>query len=190
MARYTVSVGGAEYRVEVNQTGLLVNDEPVTFEFASLNGNGLHLFRRESRSTEMYFQITDHADYEVVVNGHRIVARVDCADTEPWTRQRLRGPKDAAFADTGGDVRAPMPGLIVEVCVDLGQEVEEGQTLLTQESMKMQMQLRAPCAGRVIAMHVSAGDQVGKDAPLVRVACDDASALSAGTSRYASPVRR
>jgi len=62
-----------------------------------------------------------------------------------------------------------MPGLVVDVLVKVGQIVKEGQALLVQESMKMQMQLRAPCAGRVMDVSIKVGDQVGKGAPLVRV---------------------
>ncbi len=164
--QYAVSVGGTEYKVVVGEAGLFVDDQPVAFELASLNGNGLHLFRQGQRSTEMYFKTTDHADYEVLVNGHRLVARVDPA------HRRSRLPRDAG---RDGEVRAPMPGLIVDVLVEVGQHIEAGQTLLIQESMKMQMQLRSPCAGRVAEVRVVGGEQVGKDAPLVHISSSDGS---------------
>jgi len=44
MTHYAVSVGDREYKVEVQDSGLLVNSEPVAFELTSLNDNGLHLF--------------------------------------------------------------------------------------------------------------------------------------------------
>lgn len=165
MTRYAVLVGDQEYNVEVLESGLLVNDEPVAFELASLNGNGLHLFRREEQSTEMYFKTSDHSDYEVLVGGHCLVTRVDLA------HRRLRTGRDSAAA---GQVGAPMPGLVVDVLVRAGDEVEEGQVLLVQESMKMQMQLRAPCAGRVADVSVQPGDQVGKGDALVRVVAENA----------------
>ncbi len=62
-----------------------------------------------------------------------------------------------------------MPGLVVDVLVQAGQAVEQGDVLLTQESMKMQMQLRAPFAGRVKAVHVAPGEQVDKGALMVEV---------------------
>jgi biotin carboxyl carrier protein len=62
-----------------------------------------------------------------------------------------------------------MPGLVVDVLVAPGEMVQEGDVLLVQESMKMQMQLRASCAGRVAALRVCAGDQVEKGAVLAQV---------------------
>ena len=160
MTRYAVSVGNREYNVEVQESGLLVNGEPVAFELTSLNGNGLHLFRREQQSMEMYFKAVDHSDYEVLVGGRCTLARVDPAN---------RRSRTSCESDAAGQVVAPMPGLVVDVLVQVGQTVEEGQALLVQESMKMQMQLRAPCAGRVVDVSIKAGDQVGKGAALVRV---------------------
>ena len=160
MTRYAVSVGDREYNVEVQDSGLSVNDEPMAFELTSLNDNGLHLFRREAQSTEMYFKTVDDSGFEVLVDGRCVVARVDPAHRRSRTRR-----ESAAV----GKVAAPMPGLVVDVLVQVGQTVEEGQALLVQESMKMQMQLRAPCAGRVVEVSIQPGDQVGKGAFLVRV---------------------
>jgi biotin carboxyl carrier protein len=69
-----------------------------------------------------------------------------------------------------GEVRAPMPGVVVDVPVEIGAYVDEGQVLVVEEAMKMQMQLRAPFAGRVEVLQVATGDQVEKGTPLVRIA--------------------
>jgi len=160
MTRYAVSVGDQEYRVEVGETGLLVNDEPVAFQLSSLNGNGLHMFRREQHTLEMYFKTANHSDFEVLVGGRCLAARVDPA------HRRSRASREMGAV---GKVVSPMPGLVVDVMVSVGDVVEEGDALLVQESMKMQMHLRAPCAGRVAQVPVAAGDQVGKGDVLVRV---------------------
>jgi biotin carboxyl carrier protein len=62
-----------------------------------------------------------------------------------------------------------MPGLVIEALVKEGDEVEEGQPLVVMESMKMQMQIRCPKAGRVSGLYVHAGQQVEKGAILVNV---------------------
>lgn len=168
MTTYAVSIGQREYRVEIGESHLLVDGEPVVFELMSLNGNGLHLFRRDERSTEMYFKSAEPDSgpapgmhYEVVVNGCSLLARVDSA--------QRRARRAQANVDVG-DMVAPMPGLIVEVLVEAGQAVQEGDVLLIQESMKMQMQLRAPIDGRVADLRVTPGEHVEKGALLVRVA--------------------
>jgi biotin carboxyl carrier protein len=58
-------------------------------------------------------------------------------------------------------VKAPMPGRVVRVLVEAGQEVEEGQALVVIEAMKMQNELKSPKAGRVARVAVGVGDTVG-----------------------------
>jgi acetyl-CoA/propionyl-CoA carboxylase, biotin carboxylase, biotin carboxyl carrier protein len=74
--------------------------------------------------------------------------------------------------EAGGerDLRAPMPGSIVAVYVGEGAEVERGDVVLVMESMKMELQITAPRAGTVAALHVAAGDQVALDALLASIA--------------------
>jgi biotin carboxyl carrier protein len=177
MTIYAVSVGEREYQVEVKESQLLVDGEPVAFELTSLNGNGLHLFRSGERSTEMYFkpadaQETSAPEYEVVVNGRPLLTRVDGGPALRHAGRRRgsrAGGEDASDQGSASQTKAPMPGLIVEVIVEVGQVVLKGDVLLTQESMKMQMQLRAPIDGRVTGVRVKAGDQVEKGAVLVTI---------------------
>ena len=68
-----------------------------------------------------------------------------------------------------GDSRAPMPGQIVDVFVERGQQVHLGQKLLVLEAMKMQHAVTAPFPGEVTALPVKKGDQVGEGQLLVHV---------------------
>jgi len=47
-----------------------------------------------------------------------------------------------------------MAGKVVEICVAVGEAVEESQILFILESMKMQMEVRAPKGGRIVAIRV------------------------------------
>ncbi|KAL5978600.1 hypothetical protein ACLOJK_029717 [Asimina triloba] len=59
-----------------------------------------------------------------------------------------------------GSVTAPMAGLVVKVLVEEGSLVEEGQPILVLEAMKMEHVVKAPCAGYVRGLQVSAGQQI------------------------------
>jgi pyruvate carboxylase len=59
-----------------------------------------------------------------------------------------------------GHVGAPLPGMITTVAVEPNQTVEKGERLLVIEAMKMQSTIYAPIAGKVIAIHAQAGQQV------------------------------
>lgn len=64
----------------------------------------------------------------------------------------------------GARVKPPMPGKIVTVAVNEGDEVKAGQVLVILEAMKMQNEIVAPSAGTVKKVHVKPGQNVeGKD---------------------------
>lgn len=58
------------------------------------------------------------------------------------------------------EIRALMPGRVVEVCVAPGEQVVEGGLLLVLEAMKMQNEIRAPFGGSVVRVEVSPGQAV------------------------------
>lgn len=67
------------------------------------------------------------------------------------------------------DVKAPMPGLILEVIAREGDEVEGGDYLLVLEAMKMENTLTAPGSGIIKSIHVSKGDTVEKNQLLIEL---------------------
>lgn len=68
-----------------------------------------------------------------------------------------------------GAVGAPMPGVVVDVKVAVGDEVEEGQTLVVLEAMKMQNPLAAEGPGKVTKVVVAAGEAVAAGALLAEI---------------------
>jgi len=60
------------------------------------------------------------------------------------------------------EVRAPMPGLVLDVLVKQGDVVPAGKGLLVLEAMKMENELKASTAGKVARIHVNPGDPVAK----------------------------
>jgi biotin carboxyl carrier protein len=67
------------------------------------------------------------------------------------------------------DINAPMPGLVLEVSVEAGQEVEEGTPLLILEAMKMENVIKAPGTGVVKKVNVSKGKAVEKNHLLIEM---------------------
>lgn len=67
------------------------------------------------------------------------------------------------------DIKAPMPGLILEVNVAEGSEVKEGDYLVVLEAMKMENTLSAPRDGVVKAISVEKGDTVEKNQLLIEM---------------------
>jgi len=69
-----------------------------------------------------------------------------------------------------GDVPSPLMGRVVAIDVKLGQEVKQGQQLLTVETMKMNTFVLAPTTGKMAEILVSVGDAVEEGRILARIA--------------------
>jgi acetyl/propionyl-CoA carboxylase alpha subunit len=99
----------------------------------------------------------------VVIDGRRFGFEVE----DPRSLQGRRGA--GAGTDGPRPVKSPMPGRVVRVLIEVGQEVEEGQAVVVIEAMKMQNELKSPKAGRVSRVAVDVGDAVGSGDVLVVV---------------------
>jgi acetyl-CoA carboxylase biotin carboxylase subunit len=73
--------------------------------------------------------------------------------------EKPRFPDPAAEAAAGGCV-APMPGKVIQIRVEAGQHVNQGDVLVVMEAMKMEHSVAAPADGTVEKVHVADGDQV------------------------------
>jgi biotin carboxyl carrier protein len=161
MATYRVNIGNQEYVVDVCGDQLAVNGKPVQASLTALNNGGLMLLRNENRARELHVQSQGNSAYAVMVNGRHLVAQVEKGNGK--NRKRL----DPAAA---GAIKAPMPGMVVNVLVKEGQQVASGEPLVVLESMKMQMQLRSPVSGHIARVAVQNRAQVEKGVLLVQVA--------------------
>ena len=72
-------------------------------------------------------------------------------------------------AIASGDIKAPMPGKLIDVFITAGERVEKGQKLLILGAMKIEHTMKAPKAGVIKAVHAAAGDQVADKALLVEI---------------------
>lgn len=72
-----------------------------------------------------------------------------------------------APAASGGAIVSPMPGSILDVRVNVGDTVAEGQVIVMLEAMKMEIEIKAETAGVVSAVNVKKGDMVESGSVLV-----------------------
>ncbi|MAN72738.1 MAG: acetyl/propionyl-CoA carboxylase subunit alpha [Henriciella sp.] len=85
----------------------------------------------------------------------------------PLTAKMLERLPEKPKPDTSKLVISPMPGLVVSIDVEVGQEVEEGEAVCIVEAMKMQNIIRAEATGTVKTINVGAGDSVAADEVMV-----------------------
>jgi biotin carboxyl carrier protein len=103
------------------------------------------------------YEVTVHhgADGALQVSVNGSAHRVEVRDPRRWTpaggSAGMAGPRK---------ITAPMPGRIVKLLVQAGDQVEEGHGVIIVEAMKMQNEMKAAKAGTVGALEVAEGDSV------------------------------
>lgn len=137
MAIYRVTVGGKEYRVEIED----VNTRPV---HTVVNGRVVQVWVPEQgpATAPPQAQQTPAATPSV----RTVISPTSAAAQPGVTAER--------------EVRAPMPGAIVSVAVHPGDQVALGQELCVLDAMKMNNRIRAPHASTIAQVHVTSGQQV------------------------------
>lgn len=81
---------------------------------------------------------------------------------------KAEAPKAAAGpVDAKNAIKAPLPGVIIDIKVAVGDEVKAGDTVIVLEAMKMANNLTTDRAGKVTAVCVGVGESVMEDTPLV-----------------------
>ena len=114
--------------------------------------------------------------YRVNVNGSLYEVEIEEMDAPaagaaaPAAAQAPAAPKAPAAPAGGQQIKAPMPGTILDVRVQAGQAVKKGQVLVILEAMKMENEIQAPCDGTVSSVSVRKGDSVETQALICTIA--------------------
>lgn len=125
----------------------------------------------------------DNGQAEVEVNGTpykveleqkaapavKIVTPKPAAAPRTATGEKVISKPAAAAAGAGTPVKAPLPGVVLDIPVSVGQEVKAADTVLTLEAMKMENAIKAGRDGKVASIAVAKGDSVLEGATLLTI---------------------
>lgn len=100
----------------------------------------------------------------LLYNNQKYSAKI----TEPMDELLKSMGLENALVQKISEVKAPMPGLVLDVLVSPGDSVEIGQKILVLEAMKMENAIKSPTAGVVASINVSKGQAVDKNYILIR----------------------
>ncbi|MDX9903062.1 MAG: biotin/lipoyl-containing protein [Bacteroidales bacterium] len=104
--------------------------------------------------------------YEVEMQ--REIPKVKVAAPPPQSRalKEVKPPADKS-AGKALEVRAPLPGVIMQVLVRPGDEVKAGQSVCTLETMKMENAIKAERGGKIATVNIAPGQSVLQDEVLI-----------------------
>ncbi len=151
---------------KVKHTFSFSADELLTIDPISDDGRRFHiLVDGQSYRAELMEANFHKKTFTIKMNGSRYV--IQLADAYDQMVERL-GLK-VASAQAVKDAKAPMPGLVLSISVEAGQEVKEGEPLLILEAMKMENVIKAVADGVVKAISVKQGAAVEKGQLLIEI---------------------
>ena len=186
--RYSVTVNGRQHTVELVENGhqrqVTLDSQPLSIDWRLVGRDLAAATRSDDPTADQYSLLSGNHSYiayarrldehpedeqsgrriEVIVQGRPYVVEVQDARS-----QALASLAGGTHASGEASIRAPMPGLVSNVLVSLGDEVQRGQTIVVLEAMKMENDLTTPRAGRVRALRVSKGQTVSQDDVLATI---------------------
>jgi len=161
---YEFELGGDKVRVTPaygpDGFDLLIGDARVPATLSSGDEDGEFFLLRDGQRERLF--IASHGD-EHFIHYRGRAFRIAAPNA-------LEAAQREAAASSGvEEIRAPMPGVVVEIAVSAGEDVESGDLLMTLESMKLETAIHAPHPARVAEVYVAAGTTFDQGASLLRL---------------------
>ena len=161
---FKAQVGNQVFDIELSEDGFIVNGQRVTWDITRIQERYFHiLLENRSYRAEIVEMDSARKTFIIKINGRKY----------PLV---LRDKFDVLLEKMGmntnvgakvNNVRAPMPGLIIDLKVKNGDSVKAGDPLLILEAMKMENIIKAPGDATVKSVKVNMGEGVEKNQVLI-----------------------
>lgn len=155
-----------KYKVKVNKNidFDILETELSELDIVKIGKSKAHILQNNIPfQTEIIQADLDKKQYTIKVNGNTYI--VDIADELDELIQKMGFT--LGKSKKINEVKSPMPGLILEILVEEGQEVKEDETLLILEAMKMENSITSPRDGILKKIAIKKGEAVDKGVLLI-----------------------
>jgi biotin carboxyl carrier protein len=164
--KYFVKVGGTELELERDGDDIIVDGVRMRATVTDLEGTPVRLVMIGDEVHRVVARRGEtRGQFILSLDGFRYEA--EALDERSRAIRALSGVSAAASGPA--PLKAPMPGMIVRVAVQVGDTVIPGQSLIVMEAMKMENELRATAAATVKAVLAQPGSAVEKGALLIEM---------------------
>lgn len=150
--------------LEKTQQQWSLNGKDIAVDLLQNSETSFHILKdNRSYNVEIVSQNEEEKSFQIKVNG--TIYSVSVKDKYDELLHQLG--LDKAMSSKVSNVKAPMPGLVLNILVEEGAEVKKGDALIVLEAMKMENILKSPADGKVKKISVKKGVAVEKNQVLI-----------------------
>lgn len=140
------------------------NDNEYTVKLLKDYGNGICAYSINNKNLLVQLN-RDNGGYKILHNNFRYEASVKTSTTALLEQFMLTNNEDEHHSI----LKAPMPGMVIKLLCNVGDEVEKGDNLIIVEAMKMENTLTSPATGKVKSIKAKEGTAVDKEEILIEL---------------------
>jgi biotin carboxyl carrier protein len=161
---YKVIVDAKPFEVEKEGNQVKVNKVDFQADILEYKAGKFHILsNNKSFTAEVISFDKDAKSFEIKVNHNIYTVAVQDRFDQLLKQMGI----DGAAGKKVNDIKAPMPGMVLQVMVEAGQVIQKGDAIVVLEAMKMENILKSPTDGKVKKVQVIKGDKVDKNQVMV-----------------------
>lgn len=162
---FTVTILNKSYSVEKTDEAIQVDSKPINWDLQWISDRKIHLIY-ENKSLEAELISLDKETKTIQIKLGNNISSLQLKDRFNLLLEQLG--MNNTVSQALKEIKAPMPGLILDLKVKPGDEVKKGDVILILEAMKMENILKSPGDGVVKAVKVSLNQSVEKNQVLIQ----------------------
>lgn len=149
------------FEVNAKDNQIFLNDAPLNWDVISLKDKSFHIIKDHK---SYLVEVVHQENKELTLSINNQLFQVSLQDQFDQLLNQLGIQAKSTKVE---NLKAPMPGLILNVLVEPGQEIKKGESLLILEAMKMENIIKAPGDAKVKSIKVEKGEKVEKNHVLI-----------------------
>lgn len=160
-----ILVNNKTYTVEIKDEGVFIGGKLIQMDLQEYSTDHMHvLLRNKSYSAEVVKVDYKGKEAEIKING--FLYHVSLKDEKDALSKSLG--IELNKSQSVSNLKAPMPGLVLEISVKAGDKVNKGDCLLVLEAMKMENLIKSPLNATIKSIEINTGDKVEKNQLLIQ----------------------
>lgn len=160
---YSIKVNENSYQVDLKNGEFTLNNEQIKPEIIAVSETRYLMMLNNKAIPVVVSNVEGAKTFQFEIEGEKY--NINLKDKYDLLLKSLG--MDQLMTAKVEDIKAPMPGLVLDIKVEVGQEVKKGDALMVLEAMKMENMIKAPADGVVKSIEVEPQQAVEKNTVLI-----------------------